>query len=108
MAARCPAGPEPMTMMSKFCISRFTGETACATKTSQSVCSGGAGGFACRADLLAAVKPVFNLLPVHNAPPCGHIIRPAVLIFQVVRVLPHVKPHHRILAFHQRAVLVGR
>src|SRR5690348_873692 len=84
MAARCPAGPEPITMKSYLARTLFSRE------------------------LLRAVEPVLDFLPVDGVPPRGQIIGPAVLILQVVGVLPYVDPQHRKLAFHDRAVLVRR
>ena len=52
-------------------------------------------------------EALFDFLPVHHVPPGGHVFRPAILILQVVGVLPDIEAHHGILAFHQRAVLIG-
>src|SRR6186713_2404564 len=49
-----------------------------------------------------------HLGPVHDAPPRADVVGPAVLILQVVRVLPDVDAEHGGLAFHQRVVLVRR
>src|ERR1035437_8596376 len=57
--------------------------------------------------LFARVEPVFDFLPVDYVPPGGNVIRAAVLILQVVGVLPHVQAHHVALALHYGAVLVG-
>src|SRR5262249_46006023 len=40
--------------------------------------------------------------------PCLKVIGTAVLIFQVIRVLPHVDTQDWRVAVHQRAVLIGR
>src|SRR5262249_50249080 len=44
--------------------------------------------------LLPRVEPLFGLLPVHCVPPGGDVIRPAVLILEIVGVLPHVEADH--------------
>jgi len=46
-------------------------------------------------------------LPVHHAPPGVEVIRPLVLIFQVIGVLPDIDAHDRHLAGHVRVILVG-
>ena len=46
--------------------------------------------------------------PVDHVPPGVDVVGTAVLILQVVRVLPDVDAEHGLLAFHQRAVLVRR
>src|SRR6516164_3703716 len=56
---------------------------------------------------LARVEAALDLRPVHDIPPGVDVVRPAVLILQVVRVLPDIQTHHRILALHHRAVLVS-
>src|ERR1035441_285293 len=58
--------------------------------------------------LLTRVEAVFDGFPVHYVPPRGNVVRAAVLILQVVGVLPHVQAHHGVLALHHGAVLVGR
>src|SRR5438045_4651249 len=57
--------------------------------------------------LFTRVEPLFNRRPVHHVPPGSQVVGTAVLIFQIVGVLPHIDPHHRELAFHNRAILVG-
>src|SRR5205807_1447441 len=57
--------------------------------------------------LLAGDKPLLHFVPVHYVPPRVDVIRAAVLVLEVVRVLPHVEAHYRGLALHQRAVLIG-
>src|SRR3712207_4527734 len=54
-----------------------------------------------------SVKAPLGLLPVHNVPPRLYVLRPAVLVLEVVSMLPHVQAYHRRLALHQRRVLVG-
>src|SRR3954463_9075126 len=66
----------------------------------------GAGSAPAPAGLLAAIEAVLDFLPLHYVPPRRQIIRPAILILQVVRVLPDVHAEHRELAFHHRTVLV--
>src|SRR5262245_10410373 len=52
-------------------------------------------------------EALVDLRPVHDVPPGVDVVGPAVLILQIVGVLPHVEAEHDFLAFHQRAVLVG-
>src|SRR5207244_13127824 len=47
-------------------------------------------------------------VPVHHVPPGLNVICPAILIFQVVGVLPHIEAEDRPVAIHQRAVLIRR
>src|SRR5579872_4005887 len=51
-------------------------------------------------------KSLVHFGPVDHVPPRADVIRTAVLILQVVRVLPDVDAEDDLLAFHQRAVLV--
>src|SRR3982750_1775828 len=53
-------------------------------------------------------EPFLNLRPIHDVPPRLDVIRPAVLVLEVVRVLPHVEAKDWGLAFHQRIVLIRR
>src|SRR5271157_740714 len=92
MAARWPAGPEPMTIKSYFCM--CTGARP----------SGSPGN---PRPLLRRVEPLFDLVPVYNVPPCRDIVRPAVLVFQVVGVLPDIQSEDHRFAFGNGAVLVG-
>src|SRR5947208_13787762 len=46
--------------------------------------------------------------PIHDVPPGAEVIGPAVLVLQIIGVLPDVDAHHRELAFHDWAVLIGR
>ena len=55
-------------------------------------------------DLEARVHGV----PVDHVPPRGDVVGAAVLVLQVVGVLPHVDAEHGVLALHDRRVLVGR
>src|ERR1039458_10333181 len=57
--------------------------------------------------LFRGVEALFDFRPVDHIPPSRNIVGPAVLIVQVVGVLPPVQAHHRELAFHHRAILVG-
>src|ERR1017187_635825 len=52
------------------------------------------------------VEAVFDCLPVDYVPPGRQVVRTAVLILQIVGVLPHVAAEHGVLAFHDRTVLV--
>src|SRR5688572_29123004 len=56
----------------------------------------------------SAFQQAIHFRPVHHVPPRPKIIGPAVLVFQVVGVLPHIDAEDRLLAFHQRVVLVRR
>src|SRR5690606_36319563 len=49
-----------------------------------------------------------NLVPVDDVPPCGDVVRPAVLVLEVVGVLPHVEAQDGRVAVHDGRVLVGR
>src|SRR4051812_35820511 len=54
-------------------------------------------------------EPLRDLSPIHHVPPRLHVVRAAVLVLEVVRVLPHVEPEERRrLALHDRVVLIGR
>src|ERR1700732_4503149 len=53
-------------------------------------------------------EALVHFRPVHHVPPRGDVVGPAVLVFQVVGVLPDVDAEHRLLAFHERAILVRR
>src|SRR5215207_7853843 len=57
---------------------------------------------------LELLVPPPDLGPVHDVPPCLDVVGAAVLVLEVVRVLPHVETHHRLPSFHQRVVLVRR
>src|SRR5690349_3808261 len=46
--------------------------------------------------------------PVHHVPPGAHVVGAAVLVLEVIRVLPDVAAEHGRLAGHEWAVLVGR
>ena len=41
-----------------------------------------------------------DLGPVHDIPPRGDVVRPAILVLQIVGVLPHVESQDRRLSFH--------
>src|SRR5438132_8222188 len=56
---------------------------------------------------LSGCESLVDLRPVDDVPPRGDVIGPAVLVLQIVRMFPHVDPKYDLLAFHQRAVLVG-
>src|SRR5882672_271434 len=47
-----------------------------------------------------------NRVPVERVEPGRDVVRPLVLVLQVVRVLPHVDAHDRRHPFHEGAVLV--
>ena len=54
------------------------------------------------------LKPVFGYLPVDDVPERGDVFGPAVLVFQVVRVFPHIQPDDRERAIHDGRILVGQ
>src|SRR5258705_7047001 len=56
--------------------------------------------------LLTGVKPLLGFLPVHHVPPGVEVIRAAVLILEVIGVLPHIHADHRKLSFHHRRILI--
>src|SRR5205807_2153902 len=56
---------------------------------------------------IPAIEPLFRLVPADDVPPGGDIVWPAVLILEVIGVLPYIQADDRIFAFHDRAVLVG-
>ena len=56
---------------------------------------------------IAAVAAV-GLGPVDHVPPSRDVVGAAVLVVQVVGVLPHVDAEDRVEALHRRAVLVGQ
>src|SRR4029453_666979 len=60
-----------------------------------------------RTTLLRALQVLRDLVPVNDVPPRFQVVRAAVLIVEVVRVLPDVDAEDRRLPIHERAVLVG-
>src|SRR5688572_13916694 len=53
------------------------------------------------------LEPRVHRVPVDDIPPRRDVVGTLVLILQVVGVLPDVETEERLLAFHQRAVLVS-
>src|SRR5690349_1886658 len=53
------------------------------------------------------VEALLRFVPAEDVPPGGHVIRPAVLVFQIIGVFPYIKAEDRLLAFHDRVILVG-
>ena len=49
-----------------------------------------------------------DLVPIHHVPPRLDVIGPAVLVIEIIGVLPDVDAEDRRVAVHQRAVLVRR
>src|SRR6266567_1724270 len=47
-------------------------------------------------------------VPVHHVPPRFDVIRPAVLVFEIISVLPNIDAEDRRVAVHQGAILVWR
>src|SRR5829696_451834 len=64
-------------------------------------------GVGCLGALLGSLVAALRFIPVNHVPPRLYVLRPPVLVLEVVGVLPHVQPYHRHLAFHKRGVLVG-
>src|SRR6266446_2315273 len=58
--------------------------------------------------LYAASVILGDRVPVHHVPPGFDIIGPAVLVVEVIRVLPDIHAENRLVAFHEWTVLVGR
>src|SRR5262249_51770340 len=58
--------------------------------------------------LLGRLVALVDVAPVDHLPPRLDVVGPLVLVAQVVSVLPDVAAQERLLAGHQRAVLVGR
>src|SRR5688572_21207508 len=55
-----------------------------------------------------SAQPLVHLRPVHDIPPGIDVVRPAILVLEIVGVLPDVDTEDHLLPVHQRAVLVGR
>src|SRR5262249_32570867 len=51
-------------------------------------------------------EALLDFLPVHDAPPGRDVVGAAVLILEVIGVLPNVEAHDGNLAFHHGAVLI--
>src|ERR1700686_702579 len=49
-----------------------------------------------------------DFFPVHHVPPRGEILRPAIVVLQVIGVLPYVVAEDRIKALGERIILVRR
>ena len=58
--------------------------------------------------VLLSAQILRHKIPVDQIPPCRDVIRPAILIFQIIGVLPDVQTKNRLLALHQRIVLIRR
>src|SRR5437016_8412147 len=56
--------------------------------------------------MAASAQPLIDLRPIDHVPPRVDVVRPAILVLQVVGVLPDVDAEDRVLAVHQRTVLV--
>src|ERR1051326_1149296 len=65
IAARWPAGPEPITIRSNFCMQVGRGRRTAVAKPPAGL------------KLFAAVEPRLDFLPVNDVPPSGQIVRPA-------------------------------
>src|SRR6185437_8175842 len=67
------------------------------------------GGASRRADLLLCpFEALVDFVPVHGVPPRGKVVGAAVLVLQVIRVLPHVIAEDRKMPLGKRVVLVRR
>src|SRR6266480_4117182 len=55
------------------------------------------------AGLLVATR---NLIPVDYIPPGIKVLGTAILVFEIVGMLPDIVAHHRIQTIHERAILV--
>src|SRR6267378_2085666 len=47
-------------------------------------------------------------LPVHRVPPCPEVVGAAILIGEIIGVLPHIVAEQGMLAVHHRTVLVRK
>src|SRR5437763_3446381 len=56
--------------------------------------------------LLPCGKPLLHFVPIDHVPPRADVVGAAVLVLQVVGVLPDVEAKHREFSLHQRAVLI--
>src|SRR5579883_115244 len=48
-----------------------------------------------------------DFVPVDDVPPCGEIFRTAVLVFQVIGVLPDIVAEDGVVSLRERGILVG-
>src|SRR5260370_31296737 len=60
--------------------------------------------------ILAALRSVIfcDSVPVYYVPPGFDVIGPAVLVFEIIGVLPNINAENGCVAVHQRTVLVRR
>src|SRR5260370_24003851 len=56
--------------------------------------------------LLSRSEPLVDLIPVNNVPPGRQIVRPSVLVLEVVGMLPDVIAQDRVQTLRERVVLV--
>src|ERR1019366_112035 len=49
--------------------------------------------------LLRGVEALLDFSPIHDIPPRAHVLDPAILVFEVIGMLPNVKAQNRVLAF---------
>ena len=59
------------------------------------------------------VKVLIHLVPVHNIPPVGNILRSPVLVLQIISMFPNIQSQNRkhdliTHTLHKRVVLIGR
>src|SRR6185436_20423937 len=52
-------------------------------------------------------KPPLRFLPIDYVPPRGDIFRTAILIFQIISMLPNIQTNHSDRAFHNRRILIS-
>ena len=53
------------------------------------------------------LEALVDLVPVDSVPPCGEVIGSAVLVLEVVGMLPHIVAQDGVFALRERTVLVG-
>src|SRR5262249_32320123 len=58
--------------------------------------------------LLGGRKPAIDLVPVQRVPPSRDVVSAAILVLEVIRMLPHVDAHDRRLTIHDWAILIRR
>ncbi len=56
---------------------------------------------------VAMLVAMSNLIPVDHVPPGGEVVGAAILVLEIVGMLPDIVTHYREHTVHQRAVLVG-
>src|SRR5687768_10777599 len=54
------------------------------------------------------LQQTIHLGPIDHVPPGGEVVGSAILILEIVGVLPDIHAEDGLLAVHQRVVLIGR